>query len=184
MKHRTIAIAALCVAALITAGCSSKFPGTPETGDSAPVGTQETADSAAQTEESADNSSDTGGATDESSDFSVGDLTSAQSELSDLGGLLNNECLAVAGLSMTVGLLLAAPLMGGTALTADDVSKAFEGLDQVPPELADAMKVLHEAAVEATGKSMADAATILGSDKVSAAFDKLSAYMTEHCDGG
>lgn len=184
MKHRFVALSVLCVAALIAAGCSSKSPGTQESDDNAPVVTQQTAHAEDAADTSAGTADGTGAATGQTSDFPLDDLTSAQSELGDLSGLLSDECLAVAGLSMTVGLLLAAPFMGQSELTADDVSQAFDGLDKVPPELQDAMKVLHDAAMAATGKTLAEAATILGSDKVSAAFEQLSTYLSAHCDGG
>lgn len=188
MTCRSIAIALICAAALVTTSCSAKSPGTPETGADTPTGVEQTTGPAVPSDEgSSEDSGEDSGEDDtsvDSSDLSLDDLTSAQSALGDLSGLLSDECLAVAGLSMTVGLLLAAPFIGQSELTADDVSKAFDGLDKVPPELQDEMKVLHDAAVAATGKSLTEATTILGSDEVSAAFDQISTYLSAHCDGG
>jgi hypothetical protein len=125
----------------------------------------------------------TGGGGDSTGIPGLSGLPTELSELSNIPGV-NNDCLAVASAAIAIGLLIAAPALGGQPLTKDQVDQAFKGLDSAPAAIQPAIKTLHDAAIQAVGKSPAEALSILGSDTVSKAMDTLSQYSDKQCGNG
>jgi hypothetical protein len=207
MRARTVLISIACVVGLALAGCSSSVGGSPQlpgaggggitTGDNGQSGEDASStppgddgsDADPSTADPGSTDSGDGGdsglppATDEDQPLPTGGLpTGMPTDLSGIPGI-SEECLAVAGLLMSVGILFIAPVMGGQPLTQQQVDQAFAQMGQVPPELAQPMQVLHAAAVQAIGKSAAEAAQILESAEVSKAMDALSKYSDDKCGG-
>ena len=173
MRIRTALLGLGCAMAVLIAGCSATLPGNPQLQDNS-----------GSTAVASDNGGDTGGG-DGNGDTGSGDtgainptalptdlITSALSELSNIPGV-SNDCIAVASAVVAIGLLIASPVLGGQALTQEQVDQAFKGLESAPAELQPAIKTLHDAASQAVGKSGADALAILGSDDVQKALDQL-----------
>jgi hypothetical protein len=206
MRARTVLISIACVVGLALTGCSSSVGGSPQlpgaggvgiaTGDDGQSGGGTTtppgddgSDAGPSTTDQGDSDAGDGGdsslppATDEDQPLPPGGLPSGMpTGLSGVPGI-SDQCMAVAGLSMTIGLLLIAPLMGSQPLTQEQVDQAFAQMGDIPPELQQPMQVLHDAAVQAVGKPAAQAAEILGSDQVSKAMDTLSKYLDDACGG-
>jgi hypothetical protein len=113
------------------------------------------------------------------------DLGSLPTDLGDLGSIpgLDPGCLAAAGILISVPFLFLGPSLGSQALTQKDVDQAFSGLGDIPDELKQPVQVLHDAAIQAIGKSGTEASDILSSDKVNAALDTISQYTDAKCGG-
>ena len=90
--------------------------------------------------------------------------------------------MAILGI-LTLPVLFLGPTLGGQPLTQEQVDKAFSGLGDVPAELQQPVQALHDAAVQAIGKSGADAAAILDSDQVNSAMDAINNYADTQCGG-
>jgi hypothetical protein len=75
------------------------------------------------------------------------------------------------------------PSLGGTGTyDSSQVASAISGLGgKVPAALQPDFQVLSGAAKQASGKSMEQAGTILGSDAVSKASDDISNWMDKNC---
>lgn len=160
---------------------------TPSGDGSADSGSQTDSDSSTNDAGSTDSGGDSGNGGDSSlppatDDDQTGMPTAFPTDLSGIPGL-SDQCLAVSGLAITVGMLLIAPMMG-QPLTKQQVDQAFAQMGDVPAELQQPMAVLHDAAEQSIGKSTTEAAAILGSDQVSKAMDALSQYMDAQCGGG
>jgi hypothetical protein len=206
MRARTALISIACVVGLALAGCSSSVAGSPQlaggggvtTGDNGQAGGDVTtstpaddgSDSGPTTTDQDDSDSGHGGdsslppATDDDQSLPTGGLPTGglPTDMTGIPGI-SDQCLAVANLSMTIGFLLIAPMMGSQPLTQEQVDQAFAQMGDIPPDLQQPMQVLHDAAVQAIGKPVAQAAEILGSDKVSQAMDTLSKYLDDACGG-
>jgi len=113
------------------------------------------------------------------------DLGSLPTDLGSLGSIpgLDSGCLAAAGILISVPFLFLTPTLGGQALTKQDVDQAFANLGEIPDELKQPVQVLHDAAVQAIGKSGTEASDILNSDKVNAALDAITKYTDAKCGG-
>jgi hypothetical protein len=110
------------------------------------------------------------------------DLGSLPTDLGSIPGL-DPGCLEAASILITVPFLFLTPTMGGKALTQGDVDKAFGNLGDIPDELKEPVQVLHDAAVQAIGKSGTEASQILSSDAVTKALDTISSYSDAKCGG-
>lgn len=100
-------------------------------------------------------------------------------EVPGLADIMGEDCLAVAGATVSLGMLLMGAAMG-SPLTEDAVESAFASLSGLPEELAPDVEALHQAALAAVGDS--SAATALMSDPaVEAAMDHISSYLDEKC---
>jgi hypothetical protein len=180
MRVRTALLGLGCAVTVFVAGCSATLPGNPQLqGDTGSTSIAGDSGSGGDTNAGDTGSGDTGGL---GTALPTDLITSALSELSNLPGI-NNDCIAVAAAVVAIGLLIAAPALGGAAITQDQVDQAFKGLDGAPAEIQPAIATLHNAANQAVGKSGGDALAILGSDDVSKAMDQLSNYTSKQCGG-
>ena len=99
---------------------------------------------------------------------------------------LNSDCLGVASAYANVGLAMLPALTGGGNGTFDagGLTGAIGGLGgRIPADLQAEFQVLGEGAKAAQGRSLADAGTILGSDKVTRASDAIGDWMDHNCGG-
>lgn len=104
------------------------------------------------------------------------------SGLAGLAGLGDPSCLTVLGASLSIGMLLIGPALGGQ-LSQAEVDKAFGALGDIPPELAKDIATLRDAATRAAGQPGAKAQQIMSSPEVDAAMTGLSEYADQHCGG-
>lgn len=213
MRIRTVVISLACAMGLLVSGCSGGIPGVPQIEGAAAVastaGSNGSGDGSNSTDGATESStsSSAGGSSSAGSDNGNGSssdsgdggdtgLPSASSDSpslpsgigtlpTDLGSIpgVDSSCLSVAGILMSVGVLFLAPTLGGKPLTKDQVDQAFAGIGEVPPELKQPVQVLHDAALQAVGKSATEAAAIVGSDTVNQAMDALSKYTDTKCGG-
>ena len=98
----------------------------------------------------------------------------------------NSDCLGVASAYANVGLAMLPALTGGGNGTFDagGLTGAIGGLGgRIPADLQAEFQVLGEGAKAAQGRSLADAGTILGSDKVTRASDAIGDWMDDNCGG-
>lgn len=197
MRARSGLLPLACTAVLLAAGCSSQVAGTPVGVTSAAVQTSSASGDGAARSGGASDATDAtsiasdvpsfsdGGSASSNNAEPTGSLPTDLADLTSLAGLpgLGAGCLTAAGIAMGFGMLMIAPMLGGAEVTKSDVDQAFANLGDVPPELTDAVDVLHKAAVAATGQPLAKAADILGSPEVTRAMDELSAYTDAKCGG-
>lgn len=192
MRARSGLLSLVCIVGLIVAGCSSEVAGSPEGAANAVSITSSSGDAASGSEDTDAENTQSLDPSDTADDSSDSDLTfptdtmpsglAGLTDLTDIPGF-SSGCLAAAGIAMGFGMLMLAPVLGGTEVSADDVDEAFAHLSDVPPELKDVVDVLHKAAVAATGQPLAKATDILDSPEVTKAMDKLSAYTDANCGG-
>lgn len=202
MSIRSVLVASGCVLALALTGCATSVAGSPQAAlpASAIAALDDAAGDLSLPTDAADNPIDPGdlleglGGTDAPDPSDLGDLgdllgslggedgSGGLAGLGDLGGMLSPECSSIAGASMSLGLLMLAPLMG-QALTESDVDHAFASLTNVPPELQDAVATLRAAAQGAVGASSADASALMSDPDVNDALDDISQYLDAHCSG-
>lgn len=100
------------------------------------------------------------------------------------GFAFNSGCLAVAGAYASIGMAMLPSLTGTGTYDAGQISRAITGLGgSVPPELKGDFETLGAAAQAAQGKSLTDAATILGADGPTKASNDISKWMDKNCGG-
>lgn len=190
MRARTALTSLVCATALLIAGCSAGIAGTPQLagagGGSVGAGASPSSGGVAPGSDSGDGSgSGDGGetglppASGGVPGIPPGLATAIPTDLGVIPGV-NGECLAVAGIVLSVSVLFLAP-MTGQPLTKDQVDQAFAQMGDVPAQLKQPVQVLHDAAVQAIGKSAEQAQAILQSDKVSKAMDTVSNYADSKC---
>jgi hypothetical protein len=97
-------------------------------------------------------------------------------------GILSSDCMGVVSAYTSIAMALV-PSLGGTGTyDSSQVASAISGLGgKVPAALQPDFQVLSGAAKQASGKSMEQAGTILGSDAVSKASDDISNWMDKNC---
>ena len=96
--------------------------------------------------------------------------------------ILNSDCMGVVSAYTSIAMALVPSLGGSGTYDSADVANAISSLGgKVPDALKPDFQVLSSAAKQASGKSLEQAGSILGSDAVSKASDDINSWMSKNC---